>query len=45
MSLSDLFESLFGTSSPIAWWQQCDRAVVVFVYGLVLVRLGQRRRR
>lgn len=39
MSLSDLF----GTSEHILWWQECARAGVVFVYGLILVRVAGRR--
>lgn len=41
--MSDLYESLFGTSTPIEWWQQLDRTVVVFVYGIALVRLAGKR--
>lgn len=39
MSLSDLF----GASEHITWWQECARAVVIFVYGLILVRVAGRR--
>lgn len=31
---------LFGQDHSLAWWQECDRAVVVLVYGLVMVRLA-----
>lgn len=41
--MRDLYETLFGTSTPVEWWQQLDRAVVVFVYGLALVRLAGKR--
>jgi uncharacterized membrane protein YcaP (DUF421 family) len=39
VSLSDLS----GTSEHIVWWQECARAVVIFVYGLILVRIAGRR--
>ena len=39
MSLADLF----GPEGHITGWQECARAVVVFFYGLVLVRLAGRR--
>ena len=34
---------LFGTAGPISWWQECLRAVVIFAYGLALVRVAGRR--
>jgi len=34
---------IFGPDGQLTWWQECDRAVVVFFYGLALVRLGGRR--
>lgn len=39
MSLSDLL----GTGQHLTWWQECTRAVLVFVYGLILVRIAGRR--
>jgi uncharacterized membrane protein YcaP (DUF421 family) len=39
MFLSDLF----GVGEHLAWYQECARAVLVFAYGLILVRLGGRR--
>jgi uncharacterized membrane protein YcaP (DUF421 family) len=37
-------EDLFGQSTGnLTWWQESLRAVVIFVYGLVLVRLSGRR--
>lgn len=34
---------LFGQKDVIAWWQECARAVLIFGYGLVLVRVLGRR--
>lgn len=34
---------IFGPDGHITWWQECDRAVVVFIYGLIVVRLAGRR--
>jgi uncharacterized membrane protein YcaP (DUF421 family) len=34
---------VFGPTGHIDWWQECARAVLIFVYGLVLVRLSGRR--
>ena len=34
---------LFGPDGHVNWWQECDRALVVFVYGLAMVRLSSRR--
>ncbi|MCB8839770.1 DUF421 domain-containing protein [Aurantimonas sp. VKM B-3413] len=40
----ELFRFVFGDASgPIAWWQMCDRAVLVFAYALVLYRLLPRK--
>lgn len=36
-------DSLFGLKDQVTWWQECARAVVIFVYGLVLVRIAGRR--
>jgi len=27
----------------MSWWQECDRALVVFIYGLAIVRVAGRR--
>ena len=35
--------SVFGTLQHLAWWQECLRALVVFVYGLALMRITGRR--
>jgi uncharacterized membrane protein YcaP (DUF421 family) len=37
------WSGLFGTKSDISWWQECDRAVLIFIYGLALVRIAGRR--
>src|SRR3954447_9357628 len=37
------FEAVFGADAQLAWWQGCARAVVVFAYGLALVRIAGRR--
>lgn len=37
------WSGLFGTKPDISWWQECDRAVLIFVYGLALVRVAGRR--
>jgi uncharacterized membrane protein YcaP (DUF421 family) len=39
VSISDLF----GTGEHLMWWQECARAVLVFFYGLILVRVTGRR--
>ena len=38
-----MLEDLFGATSHITWLQECARAVVIFIYGLTLVRLAGRR--
>lgn len=32
-----------GTSIEITWWQMCIRAIIVFVFGIALLRLAGRR--
>lgn len=39
----DLATEIFGAKDHLSAGQECARAVVVFVYGLVLVRLAGRR--
>src|SRR5207237_1265820 len=39
----DLIDQIFGTSQGIAPLQECARAVVVFFYGLLLLRMPGRR--
>jgi uncharacterized membrane protein YcaP (DUF421 family) len=44
MSLIDFFHSFLGENQhDILWWQMCLRAVIIFLYGLLLVRLFARR--
>jgi uncharacterized membrane protein YcaP (DUF421 family) len=33
----------FGPTGHITWWQECNRAIVIFLYGLAAVRLSGRR--
>ena len=40
--MSDL-DIVFGTMQHVTWWQECIRAIVVFGYGLLPVRLTVRR--
>jgi len=35
--------SVFGSLQHVAWWQECLRALAVFVYGLFLMRISGRR--
>ena len=39
--MSDL-NIIFGTMQHVTWWQECLRGIVVFGYGLLLVRLTGR---
>lgn len=32
-----------GAAMQISWWQDCIRAVIIFAYGIVLIRLFGRR--
>jgi uncharacterized membrane protein YcaP (DUF421 family) len=36
-------DAVFGTTPHITWAQECARAVVIFAYGLAIVRLVGRR--
>jgi uncharacterized membrane protein YcaP (DUF421 family) len=36
-------QAVFGTAMEVAWWQECLRAIVIFVYGLLLLRCSGRR--
>src|SRR5687767_11251754 len=43
-ALPDLLRSLIGPDAPeIAWWQMSVRAVIIFFYGILLVRLAGKR--
>ena len=39
----ELLHELFGTVRAVTWWQECLRAVLIFAYGLALVRIAGRR--
>jgi len=40
----DWFHHIIGPDKPqILWWQECIRALLIFVFGLVLIRLFGRR--
>lgn len=41
--VSDLVETIFGRTHDLNAWQECARAVLIFAYGLLLVRLSGRR--
>ncbi|HUB47355.1 MAG TPA: YetF domain-containing protein [Acetobacteraceae bacterium] len=34
---------IFGSTHAVTWWQECSRTIVVFSYGLAVVRLAGRR--
>lgn len=36
-------DAIFGSGSDLVWYQECARAALMFVYGLVLVRIAGRR--
>ncbi|MBE7198833.1 MAG: DUF421 domain-containing protein [Parafilimonas terrae] len=36
-------DTLFGTGRDLTLWQECARAVLIFAYGLLLMRLSGRR--
>jgi uncharacterized membrane protein YcaP (DUF421 family) len=36
-------DTFFGAGEHLTWWQECARAVLIFAYGLVLVRVAGRR--
>ena len=36
-------QELFGVTGHITWAQECARALMIFIYGLLLVRLAGRR--
>ena len=39
LSITDLV----GLTGHVTWWQECVRAVMVFAYGLAIVRIAGRR--
>ena len=36
-------DAIFGSGSELAWYQECARAALIFVYGLVPIRIAGRR--
>jgi uncharacterized membrane protein YcaP (DUF421 family) len=36
-------EMIFGAGPDLTWWQECNRAVLIFIYGLILLRVAGRR--
>ncbi len=38
-----MMETLFGSAGHLTWWQECDRAILIFFFGLALVRTAGRR--
>jgi uncharacterized membrane protein YcaP (DUF421 family) len=41
--MQQFFIDLFGVESHLSLWQECARAVLIFFYGLILLRLSGRR--
>lgn len=39
----EIGEAVFGATGHLAWWQECLRALLIFGYGLALVRVAGRR--
>lgn len=38
-----ILTAIFGPQHAVTWWQECLRALLIFAYGLLLVRLAGRR--
>jgi uncharacterized membrane protein YcaP (DUF421 family) len=36
-------EHVFGAMGDVSWFQECARSVLIFAYGLALVRMAGRR--
>ena len=36
-------DTIFGPLGHLTWWQECNRALVVFIYGLAIMRVAGRR--
>jgi uncharacterized membrane protein YcaP (DUF421 family) len=41
--MEELMEQVFGTMGQVLWYQECARSVLIFAYGLALVRIAGRR--
>ena len=41
--MESAFDAVFGVMQHVAWWQECLRAILAFVYGLVILRCTGRR--
>jgi uncharacterized membrane protein YcaP (DUF421 family) len=41
--MEQFFVGLFGVENHLTLWQECARAILVFFYGLLLLRLSGRR--
>jgi hypothetical protein len=39
----DVLTSLFGVEHDVSFFQECARAVLIFFYGLILLRMSGRR--
>jgi uncharacterized membrane protein YcaP (DUF421 family) len=39
----DWLQQVFGAEHMVSWWQECARAALIFVFGLLLFRLIGRR--
>jgi uncharacterized membrane protein YcaP (DUF421 family) len=38
-----VLHAIFGSKDHVEWWQECARAALILIYGLVLVRFAGRR--
>lgn len=36
-------DAIFGTTGHVEWWQECLRAALILIYGIMLVRFSGRR--
>ncbi|TAM96303.1 MAG: DUF421 domain-containing protein [Rhizobiaceae bacterium] len=39
----NILTALFGVEHQVSFWQECARAVLIFVYGLILLRASGKR--
>src|SRR3954453_1381873 len=42
-TLPSMGVAVFGAQGQLLWWQECLRALLIFAYGLALVRIAGRR--